>query len=107
MAEHTVTIDAYNVPRPSDEQLAELLDALMARPELLGPSVSVDDRRGSIGLIVTVDAESEQGARVAAIRALADELLARGLVDAWVAPAPGQAVIVPERAEVASPVVDR
>lgn len=107
MAEHTVTIDAYNVSRPSDEQLAELLDALMARPELLGPSVSANERTGSIGLIVTVDAPSEREARVTAISALGEELMAHGLIGAWVFPAPGEAVILPERTEVAAPVVDR
>ena len=93
MPEHTITIDAYNVSSPTDEQLADLLDALIARAALIGPAVSADDRSGAIGMTVTVEAATADEAHQAAVKALGEELVAAGLVEGWQRVDPGRAAI--------------
>ena len=78
-AEHTVTVEVA-VDWDVGEHLAVLLDALDARPELLGPAVGADLRKGVIGVTVTVEAKNEEAAQEIATLALIDELRGLGLV---------------------------
>jgi hypothetical protein len=70
VAEHTVHVDAFGGLHPSDEELAELYDLLAGHPELIGPSVSANAERGSVGLTVTVEAATRELAQVSAGKAL-------------------------------------
>jgi hypothetical protein len=94
VAEHTVHVDAFGGLHPSDEELAELYDLLAGRPELIGPSVSANAERGSVGLTVTVEAATRELAQVSAGKALGEAVVALGLVDAWTRAGGRQAVVV-------------
>lgn len=79
LGEHTVTVEVA-ADWDVDERLADLLDALDARPEFLGPAVGADVRQRVIGVTVTVEAESEEAAQEIATRALLDAMKRLGLV---------------------------
>lgn len=94
MVEHTVHVDAFGAAWADDDALADLYDALAAREEILGPAVSADLMRRSIGLTVTVPVLTESEARRIAVQVLGEELVALGFADAWVPPQPRRAVVV-------------
>jgi hypothetical protein len=65
------------------ELLVDLLEALDARPELLGPAMSADVRRHSIGVTVTLEVADEAEAQKLAGVARGEALVAPGMADAW------------------------
>ena len=73
---HTVEVEVSPVTWGDDDRLGDLLNALTARPELLGPAVSADLSRRAIGVTVTVEAGDPMAARTIAARALAEEIAA-------------------------------
>jgi hypothetical protein len=73
---HTVEVEVSPVAWGDDDRLGDLLDALDARPELLGPAVGVDLSRRAIGVTVTVAAGDPEAARTVAARALDEEIIA-------------------------------
>jgi hypothetical protein len=79
LSEHTVTVEVA-ADWDGDERLADLLDALDARPELLGPAVGADARQRVIGVTVTVEAKSEEAAQEIATLALLDAMQKLGLL---------------------------
>jgi hypothetical protein len=76
--EHTITVEAR--AEWQDDHLAELLEAMDARPELLGRAVGVNVRQRVIGVTVTVKAKTEKVAQEMATLALIDEMQGLGLV---------------------------
>ena len=78
-AEHTVTVEVA-ADWDDHERLADLLNALHARPELLGQAVGAGVRQRVIGVTVTVEAKNEEAAQEIATRALLEEMWKLGLV---------------------------
>ena len=76
---HTVTVEAA-VGWDDPEHLADLLAALDACPESVGPPVGCHVRRRVIGVTLTLRAASEKAAQEIATRAIIDEMLKLGLV---------------------------
>lgn len=99
--EHTVHVEAYGAqfaPQgPDDERLVDLMEALSARPELLGPSVSANLSQQSIGVTVTIEADDEQEAHRIAAAGFGQELVRLGFAQTYLSAGmnAGQAVIVP------------
>jgi hypothetical protein len=79
LAEHTVTVEVV-AEWDDHERLAELLEALDAHPELLGPAVGAELRQRVIGVTVTVEAKNEEAAQEIATVAVIDEMKKLGLV---------------------------
>ena len=76
---HTVTVE---VVLGSDDpgRLGELLAALNARPEFLGPPMAADVGRRVIGVTVKVKARTEDAAQQIATVTILDEMRRLGLV---------------------------
>jgi hypothetical protein len=49
VTEHTVDVEVAFVAWDDDDPLVDLMEALSARPELLGPAVGADLRRRAVG----------------------------------------------------------
>ena len=79
LGEHTVTVEVA-AEWDDHERLADLLEALDARPEFLWPPVGADVGQRVIGVTVTVYAKNEDAAQEIATRALLDEMRALDLV---------------------------
>lgn len=78
--EHTVTVEVAATAWEEDDHLVDLLVALDARPELLGPAVAGDVHRRIVAVTVTLEAPTAKIARELANRALLEEMLSLGLV---------------------------
>jgi phosphate starvation-inducible protein PhoH len=77
--EHTVTVEVV-AEWDDHERLADLLKALDAHPELLGPAVGADVRQRVMGVTVTVEARTEKAAQEIATLALLDEMQRLGMI---------------------------
>jgi hypothetical protein len=77
--EHTVTVEVV-AEWDDHERLADLLEALDARPEFLGPPAGADVGQRVIAVTVMVKARTERAAQEIATVALLDEMRALGLV---------------------------
>lgn len=73
MTEHTVDAELAPVEWGDNNRLVDLMEALGARPELLGPVVGADLTRRAVGITVTVVADSPAAAQDIAKRALEEE----------------------------------
>jgi hypothetical protein len=76
---HTVTVEVA-LGWGEHERLGELLAALDARPEFLGPPVGAEVNRRVIGVTVMVKARTERAAQEIATVTLLDEMQKLGLV---------------------------
>ena len=77
--EHTVTVEVV-AEWDDHERLADLLEALDARPEFLWPPVGANLGERVISVTVMVKATSERAAQKAATVALLDEMQRLGMV---------------------------
>jgi hypothetical protein len=76
---HTVTVEVV-LGGDDDGRLGELLAAVDARPEFLGPPVGAEAGRRVIGVTVMVKARTEKAAQQIATVTLLDEMVKLGLV---------------------------
>ncbi len=77
-AEHSMVEVALD--RTSHGRLGELLAALDARLEFLGPAVGAEKNRRLIGVTVAVKARTEKDAQEVATVAVLDEMVTLGLI---------------------------
>jgi hypothetical protein len=92
-AEHTVTVEALGVVLENHDAMGDILNALDAREQLLGPAVAADLLRHAISVTVTVVATNPESARQIAVRALGEVLVALGLAEVWM-PAGARPVVI-------------
>lgn len=79
--EHTVTVEVAATAWQDDHHLVDdLLFALDARPELLGPAAAGEVRRRIVAVTVTLRAPTEKIARELANGAVLEEMFRLGLV---------------------------
>jgi hypothetical protein len=77
---HSVTVEVVLGGDEEHGRLGELLAAVDARPEVLGPPAGVEVGRRVIGVTVMVKAKSERAAQQIATTALLEEMAKLGLI---------------------------
>jgi hypothetical protein len=78
MAEFTYSVTATGLMDPRVEELEDLYEALVSRPDILGPAVGGNLQTGEVDVILTVEARAAEDAATRALRAVRAALVETG-----------------------------
>lgn len=94
MAEHTITVTAGIGLTFTEQDVLDVFESIEREPKVLGPAMSFDRERGTMTLTGTVLSKSRGKAEKIVTVALAEAMVAAGVVDEARATTVREAVVV-------------